>query len=233
MLSHFFKLRKALPRRSRATGFTILEMMVVIAIVTVMTGVLLGNLPNFRDRTTLQLVAQDVAVTIRQAQVFGIGTKIEYDAGGDAVFLGHGMYFCDPAIDLCRKNFLLFSDDDNDEIFSEVDVFNDSGTVDWAAACDTEGECRDIYSITGNIEICALKVNGTEEANGVGIAFDRVYSDAFIKEGSNTVNENNAKIYLHSKKDFKERVVTVYNTGGITVEAVPDDARVCTPPINP
>ena len=209
-------------------------MMVVIAIVTTMTGVLIGNLPNFRDRTTLQLVAQDVAVTIRQAQVFGIGTKIEYDAGGGAVFRGHGMYFCDPAIELCRKNFLLFSDDDNDETFSEIDVFNDSATADWNSACDdATGECRDIYSITGNIEICALKVNGTEEASGVGIAFDRIYSDAFIKEGSNTGNESNAKIYLHSKKDLKERVVTIYNTGGITVEAVPDDSRVCTPPTSP
>ena len=207
-------------------------MMVVIAIVTTMTGVLLGNLPNFRDRTTLQLVAQDVAVTIRQAQVFGIGTKIEYEADGDAVFLGHGMYFCDPLIDLCRKNFLLFSDDNGNDTFDQIADFNEP-TADWTNLCDDSGECRDIYSITGNIEICALKVNGTQEAGGVGIAFDRVYSDAFIKEGSNPGNENNAKIYLRSKKDLKERVVTIYNTGGITVEAVPDDSRVCTASINP
>src|SRR3989338_9771847 len=83
-------------------GFSLIEMMVVLTIFGIMTAVVLANLPAFRDKTALDLIAQEIATTIRQAQVYGIGTR---SAGSSSNFSAYGIYFnLDPAI-LGKKNF--------------------------------------------------------------------------------------------------------------------------------
>ncbi len=56
-------------------GFTLIEMLVVLAIATFLTAAVLANLPRFQDQTQLELAAQEVAIDIRGAQTFTIGTK--------------------------------------------------------------------------------------------------------------------------------------------------------------
>lgn len=212
---------------SHARGFTLLEMMVVITIITVMTGVLLGNLPNFRDNTTLQLVTQEVAVTIRGAQVFGIGTKVERNQ-----FLGHGMYFCTPSEvnEACKKNFLLFSDlgDNPDNYFENADTFKAlSSSGVWISTCDNpNNECSEVYSLSGNIEVCDILIDGGP-ASQVSVTFSRLYPDASIKDSGTGDEANKVDIYLKSSRNNKRRVITVYNTGAISVNPVADNGDVC------
>ena len=56
-------------RFKKTAGFTLIEMIVVIAIFGIVTTIILANLPTFRDRSSLDLVAQEVAINIRGAQV--------------------------------------------------------------------------------------------------------------------------------------------------------------------
>ena len=56
-------------------GFTLIELLVVVSIVTIMSVVILANLPNFRDKTSLTLIAQQVATIARQSQIYGITQK--------------------------------------------------------------------------------------------------------------------------------------------------------------
>lgn len=187
-------------------------MMVVIAIITVMTGILLGNLPNFRDRTTLQLVAQEVAVTIRGAQVFGIGTRVFNNQ-----FPGHGVYFCSPNTnDLCRKNFLLFSDNPtgSNKFFDYGGEFINSNN--WTNTClDNPEECAEVFTLSGNIEICDILFQ--DQASQASISFSRLYPDAFIFEQEGSF-ENSVDIYLRSARDpSRLRVVRIYSTGAISI----------------
>ncbi|MDO8183681.1 MAG: type II secretion system protein [bacterium] len=62
-------------------GFTLIEMIVVIAIFGIVTTVVLANLPTFRDRSSLDLVAQEVAINIRGAQVAGASGQIQSTTG--------------------------------------------------------------------------------------------------------------------------------------------------------
>lgn len=227
-------------------GFTLLEMMVVIFIITVMTGVLLGNLPNFRDSTTLQLVTQEVAVTIRGAQVFGIGTRVVTGGG----FPGHGIYFCginnSQSTASCRKNFVLFTDPKttNNGTQKWFDGYNSfsigsnqlalADTAAWRTAClnDYSHECREVYALGGNIEICAITKNdnynngGTLDTdNPASITFSRLYPDAFMTSSKSDADNGNfdesTEIYLRSTRNTtKGRKIIVYNTGGITVQNV-------------
>ncbi len=54
-----------------AKGFSMLELMIVIAIFAIMTTVLIVDIPNFRNKSTLDLTVSEVATNIRGAQVYG------------------------------------------------------------------------------------------------------------------------------------------------------------------
>lgn len=55
-------------KRIVKNGFTLIEMMVVVAITVIMTGVILMNLPDTRNAASADLIAQEVAIYIRSAQ---------------------------------------------------------------------------------------------------------------------------------------------------------------------
>lgn len=52
-------------------GFSMLELMIVITIFLVMTGILIVDIPNFREKSSLDLTVSEVATYIRGAQVYG------------------------------------------------------------------------------------------------------------------------------------------------------------------
>lgn len=83
------------------TGLTLVELLVVITIVIIMTSVILANLPAFRSKTELDLVAQEMAVTIRQSQVYGAVAR----AGGQ--YPAYGIYL-DPGND--PMGFVFFAE---------------------------------------------------------------------------------------------------------------------------
>ena len=56
-------------------GFTLLELIVVIAIFLIITVVVIADIPNFREKSSLDLTISEVATYIRGAQVYGAAQK--------------------------------------------------------------------------------------------------------------------------------------------------------------
>ncbi|PIQ70139.1 hypothetical protein COV89_02085, partial [Candidatus Shapirobacteria bacterium CG11_big_fil_rev_8_21_14_0_20_40_12] len=56
-------------------GFTVLEMVVVLGIVTIISSVVLANYPAFNERLGVRRATEDVASSIRQVQAYGLGVK--------------------------------------------------------------------------------------------------------------------------------------------------------------
>ncbi len=56
-------------------GFSLLELMVVITIFLIITATVIVDIPNFRNKSALDLTASEVATYIRGAQVYGISRK--------------------------------------------------------------------------------------------------------------------------------------------------------------
>jgi len=192
-------------KKYSACGFTLIEMLVVISIFTIMTGVVLANLPQFRERTALQLVAQKMAVTIREAQVYGVGVK---SFGVD--FPSHGIYLYPTTGGSSNlKSYILFAD--NPTSNNKYDP-------------STEFVTR--YDLTGMVEIQKIETYNQVDAppltprpDGFHIVFQRPKTEAdFADSLGNTISASYAKITLVSTRSLETRTVWVWNTGQISVK---------------
>lgn len=62
--------------RGAARGFTLIEMMVVLTIIIVITGVVLSSQSSFNKTLILANTAYDLALTIRSAETYGIASQV-------------------------------------------------------------------------------------------------------------------------------------------------------------
>lgn len=72
-----------------AKGFTLIELLVVIAIFVIITGVVMMNIPDFRNKSSVEMVAHEVATFVRQAQTYSLSQKINVDDS----YASFGVYF--------------------------------------------------------------------------------------------------------------------------------------------
>lgn len=70
-------------------GFTLVELVVVLAIITIITGVALTSQGSFNKTYILSNAAYDIALTVRSAENFGLGSR----AVGTTVNAGYGLHF--------------------------------------------------------------------------------------------------------------------------------------------
>lgn len=96
MFDNSQKLNKTEKGRNFVLGFTLLELMVTISIAIIVTAISFANLPNYSSKLSLELLAQDIAVSIRQAQVYGTSIYGSPSDEGYRVFQAYGVHF--PAI---------------------------------------------------------------------------------------------------------------------------------------
>ena len=79
-------------------GFTLVELLVSISIFFIVTAVVLTNYPRFGSNLAIETLTQDIALTIRQAQVFGsaiLGTTADsgLESVSPQVFNAYGVHF--------------------------------------------------------------------------------------------------------------------------------------------
>ncbi len=90
-------------------GFTVIEMLVALAIFVTFTGITLFNYPRFSNKVSLDLLAHNVALTVRQAQTYGLAVKA---FPGVIPFPAYGVHFELAGIETNPiKSFILFADE--------------------------------------------------------------------------------------------------------------------------
>mgnify|MGYP001602117617 CR=1 FL=1 len=95
-------------------GFSLVELSVSVFIFTLVTGIVLANFPSFSSKIALENLAHEIALAVRQAQVFGIASR-EFGAGS-GIFPGHGVRF-ERALD---TTFLLYADTDKNKKYTGI-----------------------------------------------------------------------------------------------------------------
>ena len=171
-LRRFFPTRRtrALKVHRTSAGFSLIELLAVTGVMALVSGVILVSNSKFGGKVLLQNLAYDIALSIRQSQVYGIAVQ---RFGTNTFSAGYGVHF-----DISSpSNYILFGD---------------AITVNGLYDCPTPGSvntCEQVEATTITngfriYQLCAtLTTGGTEDCtsfSGLDVLFKRPDPDAWI-----------------------------------------------------
>src|SRR3989344_4739965 len=90
-------------------GFTLVEVMISLTIVTLIMGVILFNYSTFNDNLALSAAMQETSLVIRKAQTYGLSVK-EVVVGGGQFNSAYGVKFDGPGGVNLASSFIFFVD---------------------------------------------------------------------------------------------------------------------------
>lgn len=194
-------------------GMTFIELVIVMGIFATISSIVLFNFTGFSTNVSVQNLAQDIALRIKNAQTAAISGK--FNVGFIAPNIpAYGMYF-DITTPANQKKFVYFADLDND------------GFLTGQSACGTAGaECLEETTIqTGDIveKLCLNEESGAlncgNPVDNVFISFKRPFPDTIIRSTSSFLPSqiNDAEIKVLSSKGT-EKTIIIWPTGQVSVK---------------
>lgn len=186
-------------------GYTLVELITVLAIVLVLSSLVLAGHNNFQGNILLSNLAYDVALSIRQAQTYGLGVR-EATIAGSSFDTAYGIHFEDGE----QSSYVLFADLDRDFVY------------------DGGSETVEVFSIPrgyGIEKFCSTPSSSAEKCNGsainyLDIMFNRPEPEALIRSNIGSDQYESARIVIRSSKGTGRGVIVV-TTGQITVVEEP------------
>ncbi len=226
--------KKGLPRRNNAkAGFTLIEMLIVVAIFAVVATTLLFNYSSFSTSVGVRNLSEQVGISIRKAQSYATSVRSISGSGGimSDTFPAYGMafsvgYTTQSLYDPTGSSFTLFTDVSPQNNTVTNNLFDNNGTC----GNPMEGqECVENFSITDGNKIVSLCTDSPSantcftaaHPGKVNIVFHRPNPDAIIcvvdQSGScSSQLSSYLKITVQSLKGIN-RIITIWNTGQISV----------------
>jgi len=197
------------------SGFALIELLVTTSIIAIISSIVLFSFPSFASTIILENLTHEIALVVRQAQVYG--TSIRAVAGTDT-FPGYGAHF-----DASEPTKVIFFADiypPSEPVAGNGVYTNDGDDIQE----DGEDIPVEIFTVErGNTisELCYTQ-SGIEECDGVNtldITFKRPDPDANIRENSGIPIRDTARIKVSppAGSTVEPRFITVYLTGQITV----------------
>lgn len=106
---------KELKIKSVKSGFSLIELIVSLSVITLLTGLFLANYHGANRRTDLTMTAQTLVTDIRFAQANALGL-IKYD--GEVPAGGWGVYFARGSNNNDTR-YVIFADENDDRSYQE------------------------------------------------------------------------------------------------------------------
>lgn len=205
-------------------GVTLIELIVVIAIFVVISGITIFNYGEFNSSLSLQNLADDIALSVRKTQGYAIGVR-----GYNGIFgKGYGIHFTTNTntSDLfagSNKSFILFANINGNDEYN----YNSSGTC---GSPNSSNECLEVLNITSSDKIYEISVkdSGAEHTVNDGsldIFFERPNPEpTFCARNSlgggcnfsNNISYIKIKI-LNDRSPGVYKTITISNNGQISV----------------
>jgi prepilin-type N-terminal cleavage/methylation domain-containing protein len=196
-LTQYKKTKQQLTR-----GFTLVEMIVVAAIFTVITSVVMFKYGDFTSNMLVTNMAYEIALEIRQAQVFGLGARGSDDGAGNAVFTRpYGVFINlldgstgsdeEGALETKKIQFFIDRNTDEEEGYGQCNATGGAGVCSCA-----NDECISQVTLQRNIKITEVRTNAvgsgdTCESSNVeymAITFKRPSPEARIERQGQELN---------------------------------------------
>ena len=188
--------REIFLKRHGKRGFTMIELLIVLMIFSIVTALFIANYRRFGNNVTLANVADEVALSIREMQTYGLASKDTSAAGSDF-----------------KKAYGIHIPNVSDYYY----MFEDRVAADRKY---TSGESISQYRLPSGMTIadkCVVSGSTYPHQNSLHVTFRRPDADATIYGDNATATYQAAYICLESSQTNTEKVVTVSQAGQIEV----------------
>lgn len=221
--------------KNKNAGLTLVELMVVISIFMVITGIAIFNYKNFDSSVSLQNLTDDIALAIRKAQSFAIGAR-GVDSGVTIDFnKSYGVHFTanpspNGSLSGSDKSFLMFSVGSN-----EAKKYVDNSSLN--SVCGTDNNCVELFTILTVDKIKEIRayvgdelISSNNPTSSIDIIFTRPEPRASLcyrassNAGSDCVpSVSSVSIIVSNGRDAqgeveKTKTISVQNTGQISIQ---------------
>lgn len=183
-------------------GFSLVELIVSVAIFLVITSIILVKHSQFSGTLLIENLAYDIALSVRKAQVFGLSVR-EFTPGSNEFNVGYGVHFDSAS----NNTYIFFADRNRNE------KYDDSSEI--------------IETLTlrrGNTvsQFCGTLASGLEKCSPsdisfLDIVFERPNPDAIIKSNVSGDVYISAKVTVTSPQGTQWNINTLM-TGQISVQ---------------
>jgi prepilin-type N-terminal cleavage/methylation domain-containing protein len=181
-------------QQTTSRGFTLMEMVVTVGIFALISTVVIVRNAQFDNETLLQNLAFDVALSVRQAQQFGVNVRAT-----EGVFSGsYGIHF-----DAGSPTYFMFTDIDENGVFDE-------------------GELLETYTLGRGATIgaiCDPSSKGGCDEEDLDVVFRRPDPDAVINNGA----LSQATVELVSGRGDGSRIISIESTGQISIKRATEE----------
>ncbi len=189
-------------------GFTLVEFIVIMAIFAVMVGVVLFNFTGFRSKITLDNLAQDIAISIRQIQTSAGASISTTDLPENEI--PRGIFFpYNPDLGTYDSKFITFQDN------NENGLYDDGEEID-TIVFQTPDRITDI--VYGSDMVSLLTPLGPQS---LGITFRRFSTGAKFTDtsGSTISNAGIVRIKVTAVDRVTSRFITISRIGQVSVQS--------------
>lgn len=204
--------------KKNVRAFTLIELLVVMGIFLVITGTILANHTRFNSSVLLGSLAYDIALSIREAQVYGLSVQTfgtSFSSTGYNVQVGYGIHFSSSG------SYILFADTNANKHYDASDTIVQTYSV---------GLGHTVKSFCGTFS------NGTVQcsapaSNPIGyldVVFFRPNPDAIITSdktifttingSTNPTNSYSSAQIVVTSPSNETRTITIQTTGQVSVK---------------
>lgn len=195
---------------SSQNGFTLTEMIIVIALMAILSTVVLTNYSSFENKQVLKNLTQDVALSLRLAQSYGLFVRSE---GSGDFEVSYGVHFKKGT----PTEYLIYKDSDRSVGGYKYTAGNKVQGYTLGEGYKIKNVCAE-EAISGD-SYCFSGVPGPRRINQLDITFDRPRPDAHFrsKKGADIKTDYvNAEVTIQNP-DGDEKSVKILITGYIGV----------------
>jgi len=203
-------------------GFSLVEFIVVLVIFSIMSSISIFNYNDYQRVIRETNVSQDIGLSIRQAQVYGLSStdRIVGDGSLDPEDLfGDGESIEDITQDRSVRGIYIDTDNDTIIIFEDLNrnfAYNDTGIVP-DRIIDTRSVLGGRVEILG-VDLCNTNPNcNNVQTDPVHITFQRPYPDAYISLDGSPTTYDYASILIGASSNY-DRYIEINAIGNISVK---------------
>ncbi len=184
-------------------GFTIVEVLVTLTIFSVISGVVLVRYKDFSGGIVLSNLAYEIAITIRQAQVYGLSVKAAPPSSN--FNFPYGVHFSNELV----NSFVLFADVNNNGY--------ESGEVVETLTTRQGNTIKSFCAVTDS-GVSKCNIGTPQLITSLDITFLRPDPDAKFKTNLAGDVYKEASVTVSSPGTERNKTISIKSTGQISVQ---------------